>query len=162
MPSPLPELTAPPFQVSETGWGAFEVGIEVHLHDGGAPFQLQHLLKLYPDTASGAPGAPSAFGSSGGAPEKPVVSERYDEIVFHALPADARSRAALLAGPLAEPPPLPYGDALTVFTPETDAAAAAAARAWIADRTRELEERLVKARASEDALTSALVDLGMA
>ena len=150
-----PEIRAPPFQVSETGWGAFEVGIEVFLKEpGAAPFVFSHLLKLYPD-----PGA--AVSADGGA-AKPVLSERYDEIVFPVLPADAALRDAILAGPLVEPPPYPYQDALTVFSPEADLAAIASARAWVADRTRELEERLIKARAAESALTHALPNLGIA
>jgi YEATS domain-containing protein 4 len=162
-PTQLPELSSPPFQVSETGWGAFEVGIEVYLKDvGSPPFVLNHLLKLHPDpvghVAASAVGAPEKAASG----DKPVLSEHYDEIVFHELPADPANRAALLAGPIIEPPPLPYQDALTVFTPEADLAAISNARSWIAERSKELEERLVKARVSEDALSQALVDLGVA
>ncbi len=147
--------------MSETGWGAFEVGIEVHLkgESAAAPFVLHHLLKLYPDAGSA---SSSLSAGASAAPEKPVVSEHYDEIVFHTLPADAAVRAAVLAGPLVEPPPLPYQDALSVFSPDADLAAIAGARAWVAERVRELEERLVRARAGEDALTAALVDLGAA
>ncbi len=153
------EITAPPFQVSETGWGAFEVGIEVYLKEtGAAPFVLSHLLKLFPD--AGAAGA-AALVSAEGASSKPVLSERYDEIVFHVLPADAALRAQLLAGPLVEPPPYPYQDALTVFAPEADLAAIAHARGWLSERTKELEERLVKARAAESALTHSLGSLGV-
>lgn len=148
--------------MSETGWGAFEVGIEVYLKDAGsAPFMLNHLLKLYPDSAGAGAGAgPASEKAVSG--DKPIVSEHYDEIVFHQLPTDPANRAQLLAGPLIEPPPLPYQDTLTVFTPEADLAAIANARSWVAERSRELEERLVKARVSEDALTQALVDLGVA
>ena len=163
-PTRLTELSSPPFQVSETGWGAFEVGIEVYLKDvGSPPFVLNHLLKLHPDptghvAAASAVGAPEKAASG----DKPVLSEHYDEIVFHELPADPANRAALLAGPIIEPPPLPYQDALTVFTPEADLAAISNARSWIAERSKELEERLVKARVSEDALSQALIDLGVA
>lgn len=141
------------------------MGIEIYLKDQGSPpFILQHLLKLYPDSASGGVGAGAGAGATDKtvSGDKPIVSEHYDEIVFHELPADPNHRATLLAGPLIEPPPLPYQDALTVFTPEADLAAIANARSWIAERTRELEDRLIKARVSEDALSQALIDLGAA
>ncbi len=117
---------------------------------------MSHLLKLFPDAAGG------AVGGVVGVSEKPVLSEHYDEIVFNVPPADAALSEALQRGPVKEPPLYPYAEHLSVFTPEADLSAIAGARKWIADRTEELEERLVKARAAKSALMyKHLPDLGI-
>lgn len=135
--------------MSEEGWGAFDVGIAIHLRDPSAsPIYLVHLLKLFHDGA-----AP---------PDKPVLSEHYDEIVFNTLPTDAAARAALLKGPGRDPPKYPYQEHFTSFSSEADLTAVGAARKWVAERTAEMEERLSKARAARGALQNKqLVDLGI-
>ena len=81
-------LTAPPFEVHESGWGEFEIGITVHfLEDLAPPIATKHWLKLYTDGAKG---------SQQPMKNKPLTSELYDEIVFDAPPA--KLRAALLEG----------------------------------------------------------------
>lgn len=161
-PLPLTVLTEPPYEVSETGWGAFEIGIDIYVRDptARAPLRRQHLLRLYPDGAGGSSGG----GASGAAAtDKPVISELYDEIVFNALPDDAEFRDALLRGPVLNAPPYPYVEHLTVFSPEVDLAQITVARKYIADRVEELEERLVKAQASRAVLQHKhLPDLGIA
>lgn len=151
-------MRAPPFQVSETGWGEFGIDVEVHLRDPAVPpLRFTHMLKLH--GAEGALlGAPTAAQL-----ERPVLSEHYDEVVFNALPADPALRAELLRGPVAEAPPYPYREFLTPsFSAEAELLAIAAARKWLADRTEELEERLVKARASAAALQHKhLAELGL-
>jgi hypothetical protein len=43
------EISRPPFEVTETGWGEFEVGIQIHFHDPSQPpVSVVHLLKLHP------------------------------------------------------------------------------------------------------------------
>ena len=82
-----PTLTPPtrsfdqgPFEVTEQGWGEFEISLQIFFHDSREkPVELTHMLKLYPD--GDAP--PPAHGVP-----KPVVSERYDEFVFNS-PSDA-------------------------------------------------------------------------
>lgn len=145
--------------MSETGWGAFEIGIDIYLRDPAAraPVHRVHLLRLYPDAAASSSGAPV------GGSDKPVVSEVYDEIVFSTLPEDAAFRAALLRGPVLDAPPYPCGEHLAVFTPEPDLAQIALARKYVAERVEELEERLVKAQAARAALQHRhLPDLGLA
>lgn len=98
---PNREITQPPFEVTETGWGEFEIAIHILFHDPSQPpVSVVHLLKLHP--------SPHTQASQ----HKPVVSETYDEIVFIdptptmtrllALPKDlaalARSRALEAAG----------------------------------------------------------------
>ena len=81
------EVVAQPFEVSESGWGEFEVLISIHMHDTKLdPVQVVHKLKLYP---------PAGIVAS---LERPVIDEVYDEIVFNELPKDARLRKLLLSG----------------------------------------------------------------
>jgi YEATS domain-containing protein 4 len=141
------EMTAPPFEVSETGWGEFEIGIKIYLRDPAAePISLVHMLRLYPL------GPPST--------ERPVISETYDEVVFNTLPADAAARAALLAGPGPDPPAYPYQEWLTSFDAEAELAVLQAARQYVADRKLELEDRLVRGEAEHEALRKDLAALG--
>mmetsp|Transcript_16917 Transcript_16917/g.25086 ORF Transcript_16917/g.25086 Transcript_16917/m.25086 type:complete len:285 (-) Transcript_16917:177-1031(-) len=70
---PTRELTAPPFQVTERGWGEFEAQIRIQWKDPAEKaIVLMHVIKLYPP------------GSNNNTPPttEPVVSEVYDEVVF--------------------------------------------------------------------------------
>ena len=45
----LAEVTSPPFEVTETGWGEFEVGMRIFFHDPvQKPVSVTHVLKLHP------------------------------------------------------------------------------------------------------------------
>lgn len=69
---PMRTLERPPFEVHETGWGEFEIVIQIHFHDSREKrLDIYHLLKLYP----------SQQGVSQST-KKPVISEHYDEIIF--------------------------------------------------------------------------------
>jgi YEATS domain-containing protein 4 len=70
--NPDRELAAPPYELTETGWGEFEVSADVHFvaTAGAPPVELVHRLRLYSDA------------DPTGASRKPVVSETYDEVVF--------------------------------------------------------------------------------
>eukprot|EP00210_Caulerpa_lentillifera_P007839 g7481.t1 len=69
-PQPERIIEKPPYELEETGWGEFEVvvGIEFHSDAHESPVELTHSLKLYTTSE------PST--------KRPVVSEKYDEIVF--------------------------------------------------------------------------------
>ena len=43
------EVTTQPFELTETGWGEFDIQIAVHFVDEAMeePFEIQHLLKLF-------------------------------------------------------------------------------------------------------------------
>ncbi|CAK9197721.1 unnamed protein product [Sphagnum troendelagicum] len=71
--NPTRTVEAPPFELSEAGWGEFEIGITIFFQPDVAekPLELFHHLKLYPEDESG----PQTT-------KKPVVVESYDEIVF--------------------------------------------------------------------------------
>ena len=73
LPHPVRVVEEPPFEVSETGWGEFEVAIRVYFKDPSErPVDVIQPLKLYPPGNYQQP-------VSG----KPVVHENYDEIIFH-------------------------------------------------------------------------------
>ncbi|CAI9781978.1 unnamed protein product [Fraxinus pennsylvanica] len=71
--NPTRVVESPPFELSESGWGEFEIVITLYFHSDitEKPLHLYHHLKLYPEEESG----PMSM-------KKPVVVESYDEIVF--------------------------------------------------------------------------------
>mmetsp|Transcript_37478 Transcript_37478/g.112396 ORF Transcript_37478/g.112396 Transcript_37478/m.112396 type:complete len:270 (-) Transcript_37478:124-933(-) len=74
-PQPVRELTAPPFEVTEKGWGEFEATIRIVWRDPDEKATvLTHGIKLYP------PGATNITKDSKS--KEPVVHEFYDEVVF--------------------------------------------------------------------------------
>lgn len=74
---PVRVLEKPPYEVTETGWGEFEIGIAVHFAEdaGEKPLDLFAPLKLYADVESGEKKPQQK--------NKPVVKEKFEEIVFH-------------------------------------------------------------------------------
>ncbi|KAK4479917.1 hypothetical protein RD792_017897 [Penstemon davidsonii] len=77
-------VESPPFEVSECGWGEFEIGISLIFHNDVCEKQLNlyHHLKLYSEDDSG----PQSI-------KKPVVVETYNEIVFPDPSEDFYARA---------------------------------------------------------------------
>lgn len=71
--NPVRTVESPPFELSECGWGEFEIAITLYFHADvcDKPVTLFHHLKLYSEDE---PGTQSI--------KKPVVMESYDEIVF--------------------------------------------------------------------------------
>lgn len=71
--NPTRIVESPPFEISETGWGEFEIAISLFFHSDVCDKQLDlyHQLKLYPEEDGG----PQST-------KKPVVVETYDEVVF--------------------------------------------------------------------------------
>lgn len=69
-------LTKPPYEITETGWGEFEVVIKLYFHDQTErPVTLYHILKLFQ--------SPIVDGEISTQDTKNVlVSESYEEIVF--------------------------------------------------------------------------------
>ena len=42
------EVTSPPFELNETGWGEFDLNIKIFFHDLNAkPITRKHTLRLY-------------------------------------------------------------------------------------------------------------------
>lgn len=81
-------ITTPPYEVTEFGWGEFDVIVRVHFKAGNADrsVSMNHFIRLF-----GPPGQPI---------NKAVVSEKYDEFVFVDPPDNLRR--AILSGPTAQ------------------------------------------------------------
>ncbi|KGG51298.1 hypothetical protein DI09_3p600 [Mitosporidium daphniae] len=74
---PLRSVEKWPFEISELGWGEFEVQIKIFLKDSiSKPLQLVHFLRLYPSEENGIllPIPPPS-------PLISVIAESYNEIV---------------------------------------------------------------------------------
>ncbi|KAI0068559.1 yeats family protein [Artomyces pyxidatus] len=82
--NPTRNIDKPPFEVTETGWGEFEIQIRINFvpESGEKSIFVYHHLKLHPWTATSAdtdaPPPPDVAAASG-----PVHSWQYDEIVFY-------------------------------------------------------------------------------
>ncbi|KAK2435215.1 transcription initiation factor TFIID subunit 14b [Trifolium repens] len=108
--NPMRVVDAPPFELSEAGWGEFEIAITLYFHSDvcDKPLNLYHHLKLYPEDEN-----------SSMSTKKPVVVELYDEIVFpdpsEAFLARVQNHPAVnlprLPAGLTLPPPIPVEDA---------------------------------------------------
>lgn len=71
---PTRDVLQPPFQVSETGWGEFDIIVQIHFADDAEekPVELTQSLKLYSENEP----QPTST-------KKAVINELYEEIVFH-------------------------------------------------------------------------------
>ena len=71
-------LTEPPYEVTETGWGEFEIGIEIKFRPevGEEKEKLMANLKLFPDADEVAKSGPQTT-------KKPLVVENREEPIFH-------------------------------------------------------------------------------
>ncbi|GBG23849.1 Transcription initiation factor TFIID subunit 14 [Hondaea fermentalgiana] len=73
---PVVTCDKPPYVVTQSGWGEFDAKITVVLRDEDeTSFDMIHFLRLYPAGSSAANVATLK--------KKPVVEERYEEIIFH-------------------------------------------------------------------------------
>ncbi|XP_076315313.1 YEATS domain-containing protein 4 Gas41 isoform X2 [Tachypleus tridentatus] len=64
-------VTKPPYEVTETGWGEFEIVIKIYFHDPNErPVTVYHILKLFQSETNIMLG------------KKHLVSEFYDELIF--------------------------------------------------------------------------------
>lgn len=72
-PEPERKVWEEPFELTETGWGEFHIGITLHFHaeSGIQPAKIQHPLKLYPEGGENAQNHHKKY----------VIKEKYEEIV---------------------------------------------------------------------------------
>lgn len=75
--TPARVVELPPFEVTETGWGEFEIGITIHFHAPEKALQVFHHLRLHPY------GADTLRQRDG---TEVVESVVYDEILFNEPP----------------------------------------------------------------------------
>jgi len=82
-PNPTRNVDKPPFEVTETGWGEFEIQIRITFvqESGEKPVPFYHHLKLHPWTVSGT--EPEIPPLEAAIKLGPVHSWQYDEIVFN-------------------------------------------------------------------------------
>lgn len=82
--NPTRALDKPPFEITETGWGEFEIQIRINFvpESGEKAVVAYHHLKLHPWTAVGS-GEPEIPPLDQAMKMGPVHSWQYDEIVFH-------------------------------------------------------------------------------
>ncbi|KAJ3568763.1 hypothetical protein NP233_g5502 [Leucocoprinus birnbaumii] len=80
--NPSRNIDKPPFEVSETGWGEFEIQIRITFvaESGEKAMTLYHHLKLHPWAAAGEPEIPPLEVAI---KHGPVHSWQYDEVVFN-------------------------------------------------------------------------------
>lgn len=78
-----PDIDKPPFEVSETGWGEFEINIRISFvpEAGEKQLTLYHHLKLHPWVEGGDGPVPPPLDQA--MKFGPVHSWQYDEIVFN-------------------------------------------------------------------------------
>ncbi|KAJ3516813.1 hypothetical protein NLJ89_g891 [Agrocybe chaxingu] len=81
-PNPSRNVDKSPFELTETGWGEFEIQIRITFvtESGEKAATLYHHLKLHPWTASGEPEIPPLDVAM---KLGPVHSWQYDEVVFN-------------------------------------------------------------------------------
>ncbi|SCU80443.1 LAMI_0B02410g1_1 [Lachancea mirantina] len=82
-PNPTRSVETPPFELTETGWGEFEINIKIHFIDEANEKMLNfyHHLRLHPYKQGENPVVKKE--SSGEEPITEVESVFYDEIVFN-------------------------------------------------------------------------------
>ncbi|OCH96022.1 yeats family protein [Obba rivulosa] len=83
-PNPTRNIDKPPFEVTETGWGEFEIQIRITFvpESGEKAVTIYHHLKLHPWSAVGS-GEPEIPPLEAAMKMGPVHSWQYDEIVFN-------------------------------------------------------------------------------
>ena len=66
----LISISTPPFEIHNSGWGQFTIGLRIHFHDPNVqPIELGKDLVLYDDLM------PASA-------KRPVIREEYNELVF--------------------------------------------------------------------------------
>jgi len=104
---PRRELLQQPFELTEMGWGEFEIAVQLEFQDDvhEKNVEIIHRLKLFND------------GSEGQATsKKPVISESYDELVF-VEPAEGFWRRVVNSGGSVQPAPQPPLSVLSILAP---------------------------------------------
>ena len=92
--------------------------------------------------------------------DRPVIDDRYDEIVFNSLPEDAEVRAELLSAPRPQAP-LTDQHLLPEHDASDDLVRIKAARIKLLNDMRLMEERLALRRAEAARLREDLKTLGL-
>ena len=148
--SPVRQVIEPPFEVTEYGWGEFEVVLRVHFADSTErSVDLYHPLRLFPP-----PGMEQS--------EQPVVSEHVDVLMF-VEPTEKMYRALMehaASGPRAMARPsvvAPHMGGELREVEEEDRKRVMEARAQVRQQMAELQKRYEQAVQAEEMLRSRLL-----
>lgn len=156
-PQPTRELTEPPFEVTETGWGEFEASVRIVWKEDSdeRSTMLTHGIRLYPNKAPATAADPSAYMNT----SVPVVAEKYDEVVF--TNPKAGFHRSLVDGHVEK---LPYplsneqsvSDHFRTYGDEEDAKAMLEAKNYLEGELRNVKDRLLHVDAELDEVKCAL------
>lgn len=159
-PQPTRELTEPPFEITECGWGEFEASIRIvwkEIADERSTI-VTHGIRLYPKNTPQKNADPSTYMNT----QVPVVSEKYDEVVFtnpkeefHISLADAH-KVKKLSYPLSKEQSVlkhfrTYGD-------EGDVQAMSRAKKHLEGELRSIKDRLLKVDSELDTVKARLAE----
>eukprot|EP00804_Cyclotella_cryptica_P014072 CCRYP_019141-RA/>CCRYP_019141-RA protein AED:0.29 eAED:0.29 QI:257/1/1/1/0.5/0.33/3/1494/289 len=152
------EVTEPPFEVTESGWGEFEASLRIIWREVAEERStvLTHVIKLYPTrpTVPTADPLPHNINTT-----EPVVSEKYDEVVFtnpkmefHKLLQSGNKRP--LSYPLSnQPAVIEY---FRMYDDGADVQNMLAAKKFLEGELRNVKDRLLKADHELDELKTSL------
>lgn len=134
--NPNREVTLPPFELRETGWGEFDILIEIHFRDDAnePPLELLHSLRLGLDI-------------HGNPQRRPHTYEKYEEIVFWE-PTVALHNA--VQGGLGRAPESSVEQYFGTFDPEADYQLVQAGRKRLAKHFAMLKAKLATLEAEEE------------
>lgn len=100
-----------PFEVTEHGWGEFDIGVQIHFADPTeSPVDISVPLRLYPETGEQL------------VPKRAVVAERYDELVFNEPSETLRAKLLLANKPGMGWSNHPLAEHWTAYEPAHEAA----------------------------------------
>lgn len=129
---------SPPYEVSETGWGEFEIITKIYFPpvSGEKPISLYHMLKLYP------PDSQNSSWPKG----KPVNNFFYDELIF----SEPTEEFFEMLTKGANGPEIPLSESGNqVFTLESEAAECERLEAAVAQVTEKYNEYRDRAKTAE-------------
>ena len=136
--NPVRELPFPPYELTESGWGEFDIIIRLHLHDEAqeAPIEVYHHLQLGLD-------------ANGNPQKKPHLYEIFEEVVMWE-PTEAFYERVKAHQPVAAPPSQ-LAQYFGKFDPNADYARVQNARKRLAPVTANLKAQLNALLAEEQA-----------
>jgi YEATS domain-containing protein 4 len=128
---PIREIISWPFEVTEMGWGEFEAKMTVHFKDPAEkPIDVVHPLRLYPD------------GNTTVTTKRPVVYEKYDEVVFTDPTASFFDQ--LMEGQQATPRPHEHTAFYSQTSDADDLHKLMAARMYVLEQLQDARDRILR------------------
>jgi YEATS domain-containing protein 4 len=137
--NPLRDVTNPPYELTESGWGEFDIVIRLHFTEDAAepPFELYHHLQLGLD-------------AQGNPQKKPHLYEIFEEIVMWE-PTEAFYQRVVRHTPVPAPPSQ-LAQYFGKLDPAADYARVQNARKRLAPATAHLKAQLAALESEENVL----------